>query len=161
MKQEHRFVAELYHCLAPHIDMENPVYVSLDGQAALTGMREGLFRDASIPDLWFTLRNLRHPTLIEAKALNDRNHVLLMQAQLAAWRPSGHGRHRPHYWVAASLARDTFYLWTHRSYSAILSGCRNRQNTVSLRLPSQREECESVEALAHTIRRMERIRQRR
>lgn len=159
MKQEHRFVAELYHCLAPHINMHRPVYVSLDGQAAITGVREELFKDTFIPDLWFTLRDLKRPTLIEAKALDGNNRVLLMRAQLLAWRPRGHGHHKPRYWVAVNLLRDTFYLWSHLSYLTILRRCRNRQRTVSLQLPTEPEEFRSVEQLACRIRQVEMARQ--
>lgn len=54
-KQEHRFVAELYRFLAPFVDVEAGVYLSLDGMAALRGVEAKIFEDSDVPDLWFTL----------------------------------------------------------------------------------------------------------
>ena len=55
MKQESRFVAELYRYLAPFIDTARELYVSLDGMAARQGVLGGHFTDPDVPDLWFYL----------------------------------------------------------------------------------------------------------
>ncbi len=67
MKQEHRLVAELYRFIGPFINTTKDIYVSLDGQAADTAVLAGRFKDAALPDLWFTLVGATAPTLIEAK----------------------------------------------------------------------------------------------
>src|SRR5438552_11675650 len=64
MKQEHRFVADLYRYIAPFIDTAEPIFLSLDGEAAKKGVSEKHFGDAGIPDMWFTLVGATMPTLI-------------------------------------------------------------------------------------------------
>jgi hypothetical protein len=136
MKQEQRLVAELYRYIAPFIDASKDVYVSLDGQAALLGVQAKRFLDGTIPDLWFTLIGNKHSSHIEAKALNPKNKVLLMQSQLRAWSTSGRGGHKPHFWVAASNAFDRFYLWEQADFGGILERSRSKQKTVSVSMLS-------------------------
>lgn len=95
MKQEHKLVAELYRYLAPFINIDRHFFVSLDGQAAMSGVEKGTFSDSTVPDLWFTLVGATEPTLIEAKTIDTNGRALLMKSQLQAWRSNGNGSHKP------------------------------------------------------------------
>ncbi len=79
MKQEHRFVADLYHYLAPFIDSSKATYVSLDGEAAKKGVTEKLFNDSDVPDLWFHLVGVEKTILLEAKILNPDRTITVEQ----------------------------------------------------------------------------------
>src|SRR4051794_15694829 len=104
MRQEHRFVAELYRYLAPFIDTSADVYLSLDGIAARRGVSSKKFDDADVPDLWFTLVGHTQPVLLEAKIVDDKRRVTVNRNQLMAWRSNGRGGHRPTAWVATNEA---------------------------------------------------------
>lgn len=152
MKQEQRLVAEVYRYLAPFIDTNRGIYLSLDGQAAEIGVQEGLFDHPTIPDFWFTLVGAASPTLIEAKVVNNGK-VLLMQSQIQAWRSNGRGLHRPQGWIAASKSFDRFYYWAHDSFMCRLDATRSRQKTVELRLPEAYAEFSLASELAlHLLR---------
>ncbi len=151
MKQEQRLVAELYRYIAPFIDASKDVYVSLDGQAAMLGVQSGHFMDGTIPDLWFTLIGNTRSSHIEAKALNPKNHVLLMQSQLQAWKSTGTGRHKPEFWVAVSNGFDTFYLWEQTDFALILDRSKSKQKTVSVSLPASRRTFGTVVELALAV----------
>jgi hypothetical protein len=151
MKQEQRLVAEVYRYLAPFIDTSRDIYLSLDGQAALVGVGQGRFVDGTIPDLWFTLIGRANPTLIEAKAFDAKGRVLLMQSQLQAWRTSGAGGHRPSYWIGVSNSFDTFFLWKHSDFLLALDNSQNKQDTVTLAPPPQRQEFGTINQLALAI----------
>lgn len=151
MKQEQRLVAELYRYLAPFIDTSKDVFVSLDGQAALMGVKDGQFVDGAIPDLWFTIVGRAQSTRIEAKALDPKGYALLMQGQLQAWRTSGTGGHKPDCWVAVGHSFDAFYLWEHRDFLATMDRSENRQKTVPLSPPASRQAFGTVIELALAV----------
>jgi hypothetical protein len=153
MKQEHKLVAELYRYLAPFIDIEHEIYISLDGQAALTAVGKGIFVDGTVPDLWFTLIAAMAPTLIEAKTIHTDGRLLLMQSQLKAWRGAGAGAHKPDFWVATNRAFDKFYFWSHIDFLPILDATSARGKTLTLMPPLSRREFSSANALAlHILR---------
>ena len=151
MKQEQRLVAELYRYIAPFLDISKDVFVSLDGQAALLGVKAGRFADGTLPDLWFTLIGNRSPSCVEAKALSATGKVLLMHSQVQAWKSSGHGRHKPDFWVAVSNSFDAFFLWEHADFAPALERSQNRQDTVSLSLPPARRKFGTVIELALAV----------
>lgn len=153
MKQEHKLVAELYRYLAPFIDVEREIYISLDGQAAMTGVSKGTFVDGTIPDLWFTLLSANKPTLVEAKTIDTNGRLLLMQSQLQAWRSTGNGAHKPEFWVATNRAFDTFFFWSHVEFLPILDQTLATTKTLTLLPPKSRQEFRSPAALAlHLLR---------
>ena len=135
MKQEHRFVADLYRYLAPFITDEKPFYLSLDGEAAKKGVKEGLFKDADIPDLWFTLLSEESPILIEAKILATNSSIRVNKRQLEAWRTTGKGNHKPYAWVAAKSDLNEFYYWPHNDFLKKLDDCRAKTEYPKICLP--------------------------
>jgi hypothetical protein len=152
MKQEQKLVAELYRYLAPFIDTEQKVYISLDGQAARTAVGKGTFSDGTIPDLWFTLLGKETATLVEAKTVNAKDKSLLMQTQIRAWRHKGTGAHVPQYWVATNRDFDNFYFWKHEDFLPILNRTKAKGNA-DLSMPTCRMEFRSIAALAlHVLR---------
>jgi hypothetical protein len=134
MKQEHRLVAEVYRWLAPFVDTQHDIYISPDGQAAKTAVAAGRFKDPDIPDLWFTLVGSHTPTYIEAKVVDDDGTVLVMQSQITAWRNSGTGTYKPHYWVATNRGFRKFYFWHHADFATLHS--TTSQNNIPLRPPA-------------------------
>jgi hypothetical protein len=154
VKQEQKLVAETYRYLAPFIDTSCDFFLSLDGQAALIGVGRGQFLDGTLPDLWFTLVGRSSSMLIEAKALDSKGKVSLMQTQLKAWRTNGHGGHKPDHWIAASNAFDAFYLWSHSAFLPILDATVNRQDTVILSAPTGKKQFSTISELALAILRI-------
>ena len=153
MKQEHRLVAELYRYLAPFIDVNRDIYLSLDGQAAKTAVAAGRFEDSGIPDLWFTLLGQEDPVRIEAKVIENEGGALLMRSQLVAWRTAGTGSYKPRYWVAANRSFNEFYFWSHQEFLPSLDSSAATANTLILRPPRTRISFPSVPQLAlHVLR---------
>lgn len=153
MKQESRFVAELYRYLAPFIDTAKPLYISLDGIAARVGVSGNVFTDPDVPDLWFTLVGDPGLTLLEAKVLNADRSVTVNQAQLTAWRSTGLGQHRPIAWVAADEALTAFFYWSHADFLARLDASNTTVSYPKLRMPDSRIEFPEVRQLAlHVLR---------
>src|SRR5438270_2454272 len=113
MKQEHRFVADLYRYLAPFVDREKTIYVSLDGEAAKKGVSEKLFNDSDVPDLWFHFVGCGSTVLLEAKILNINGAITIGRGQMTAWKSNGCGQHKPSGWVAADQKLKKFYYWPH------------------------------------------------
>ena len=150
MKQEHRLVAEIYRFLAPFVDTSKPIYLSLDGQAAQIGVRNKLFTDPTVPDLWFSFINEPNHTLIEAKIVDD-NRVLLMKSQIRAWCSDGSGAHKPNFWVAASRSFQVFYFWKHSDFVHYLDATKSNTATTKIRLPARFLEFKSIAAVAHHI----------
>ena len=148
MKQEIRFVAEVYRYLRPFIDSSKEVYLCLDGQAAERGVQEGLFTDATIPDLWFTLIGDEAPTRIEAKVIGRNGRLLVMQSQLQAWRTGGHGRHLPHSWIACNESFTRYFIWTHEDFRERMDATNATGLTVSLLPPTILQEYANIEELA-------------
>lgn len=151
MKQEQRLVAEVYRYLAPFIDTSKDVFVSLDGQAAILGVKQGRLEASTIPDLWFTIVGAKVPLLIEAKALDRNDRVLLMQSQLKSWRSNGAGKHKPNCWIAVSNSFDAFYIWEHADFVYALDKTKNKQATISLTCPEIRREFRGVSELSMAI----------
>lgn len=88
MKQENRFVAQLFHYLAPFVDMERALFICVDGGAAKHHAgRAGspLTDDADVPDLWLALIGKKGSFGIGAKVI-DQNSISVRQGQLRAWR---------------------------------------------------------------------------
>ena len=151
MKQEQRLVAEVYRYLAPFVDTSKDVFVSLDGQAAITGVKQGRLKDSTIPDLWFTIVGAKAPLFIEAKAFNISGQVFLMQNQLKSWRSNGLGNYKPNCWIAVSNAFDAFYLWEHTDFVSALDKSKSKQKTVSITGPKTRREFKTVSELSLAI----------
>jgi hypothetical protein len=153
MRQEHRFVADLYRYLAPFIDPYKPIYLSLDGEAAKKGVKEEFFEDRDVPDLWFTLLGNQTETLLEAKTLFSPNSIKLGQRQLTAWRSNGPGKHRPWAWVAASSDLKQLSFWRHEAFLGKLDRCRSNADYPDIRLPDDKVAFTDIRALAlHILR---------
>jgi hypothetical protein len=153
VKQESRFVADLYRYLAPFIDTDSPLYLSLDGIAARKAVSDSVFVDPDVPDLWFTLAGSSRLTLLEAKVLNADRSVTVNQGQLTAWRSTGSGQHKPTAWVAANEALTVFFYWTHTDFLARLDASTATAQYPKFRLPDVRAEFPEVRQLAlHVLR---------
>ena len=153
MKQEHRLVAEVYRFLAPFVDTKCAVYLSLDGQAAITAHRAGRFLDTNIPDIWVTLIGTGSPVHIEAKTLDNDGKVMLMQSQLTAWRSTGCGAYKPQYWIGVDRPFERFYFWAHDDFLPILDRSKANRKTVTFRPPKSSRVFMSPQELAlHVLR---------
>jgi hypothetical protein len=153
MKQESRFVAELYRYLAPFIDTSSHLHLSLDGEAAKKGVSDRVFTDPDVPDLWFTLIGSTHPTLLEAKVLNAARRIIVNRRQLYAWRSSGPGQHKPTAWVATNEALKTFFYWKHSDFIPQLDASGATSKYPTFKLPDVRAEFPDVRQLAlHVLR---------
>jgi hypothetical protein len=111
MRQEHRLVAELYGHLAAFVDPDRPIYLSLDGAAAEKGVREGLFKDPDVPDLFFALIDGTE-IAIEVK-ITDGKRFSAGRDQFSAWFQPGAGAHKPTGWVVADEKLTSFFYWSH------------------------------------------------
>lgn len=147
MKQEHRFVADLYRYIAPFIDTAEPIFLSLDGEAAKKGVSEKHFGDAGIPDMWFTLVGATMPTLIEAKIVEGKK-VTLSQSQLCAWRGRGPGAHKPCAWVAANDSFEKYFCWRHDDFVSLLDTCTSERKYPQIRIPSNAQEFADIRLVA-------------
>ena len=114
MKQENRFVAQLFHFLAPFVDMEQDLFICVDGAAAArhSGTAGARLIDSNLPDLWLTFCGHSTPTGIEAKVI-DGSSVSVRQAQLRAWRTNGTGAYQPTFWVTTNRELTEFCCWDH------------------------------------------------
>jgi hypothetical protein len=154
MKQEHLFVANLYHYLLPFIDSAKLIPVSLDGEAAKKGVKERRFQDSNVPDLWFTLVGGSAPVLLEAKVMNGNGSITIGHGQLSAWRRNGNGRHPPTAWVASNEALSEFYYWSHGGFSERLHECRARGKYPRIRPPKDKMShfCDIRQLALHILR---------
>lgn len=153
MKQESRFVAELYRYLAPFIDTNSPFYLSLDGIAARKGVSDRVFADPDVPDLWFTFAGSRRLTLLEAKVLGADRSVTVTRGQLAAWRSIGSGQHKPTAWVATDEGFTVFFYWKHTEFLTKLDASTEAAQYPKIKIPDVREEFPEVRQLAlHVLR---------
>ena len=114
MKQENRFVAQLFHYLAPFVDMERDLFICVDGASAKRNSsgQDPRLVDSNLPDLWLAFCGHKEHTGIEAKVL-EGNSVSIRQGQLRAWRSDGMGAYRPRFWVATDLDIREFFCWHH------------------------------------------------
>ena len=148
MKQEHRFVAELYSLLKPFIDVSQPLFLSLDGEAAKKGVTEEIFEDSHVPDLWFTICGNERPTTLEAKIVGDNKRITLTQNQISQWRSCGNSAHKPDGWVVVNIECSLFYHWEHAEFLPTLDACESTQRYPKLRIPENVNQFDSVEQLA-------------
>jgi hypothetical protein len=135
VKQENRFVAQLFHYLAPFVDMERPLFICVDGAAAMkhsSGAGASL-ADPNVPDLWLAFCGHSEHTGIEAKIL-DKGAISIRQGQLVAWRSSGNGAYRPRFWVATNRDISKFSCWQHTSMVRRLDSTASTVANVSLSL---------------------------
>ena len=147
MRQENKFVAELYRYLAPFIDTKKTIHLSLDGMAAKNGVNQGILDDADVPDFWFTLIGSGHQTLLEAKTLTKNNQVTLGSNQVSSWRAQGSGKHRPHAWVAVSLDFKTFYFWSHQDFLEHLNKLKILRKYNPFTIPDKVKNLQSFETV--------------
>ncbi len=133
MKQENRFVAQLFHYLAPFVDMERDLFICVDGGAARHhASRDGArLTDPNVPDLWLTLCGHLQPTGIEAKIL-DNGSISVRQGQLQSWRSVGSGVYRPRFWVATDAEFSEFHCWHHSTIEPRLD--RSAASTANVKL---------------------------
>lgn len=136
MKQENRFVAQLFHYLAPFVDMEQELFICVDGAAAArhSGREGARLVDPDLPDLWLTLCGHHKPIGIEAKVIDEKQAISVRQSQLRAWRTNGTGAYQPTFWVATNRDLTEFYCWHHSAFLPRLDSTASTVDNVSLRL---------------------------
>ena len=135
MKQENRFVAELYHYLAPFVDIERELLICVDGGAAKhhSESDEGILKDSVLPDLWFSFVGQKDQVGIEAKVM-DGNTISVRQGQLQSWRTDGSGAYCPQFWVTTNRDLSEFRCWRHQSMIDRLNSTNNTTDNVKLSL---------------------------
>jgi len=75
------------------------------------------------------------------------------QAQLAAWRSTGPGKHKPTAWVAASEELSACYYWPHTAFLVRLDCSKSAVDYPKLRMPDDRVEFPDVRGLVlHLLR---------
>lgn len=133
MKQENRFVAQLFHYLAPFVDMESDLFICVDGGAAKhhAGRKGSPLVDPDVPDLWLALAGKNSCFGIEAKVI-DGNKISVRQSQLRAWRKGGTGYYCPKFWVAANREFTQYYCWHHSTLQPRLDRSKSTTDNVSL-----------------------------
>lgn len=135
MKQENRFVAQLFHYLAPFVDMERDLFICVDGAAAnrhSTGDDARLL-DPNVPDLWLAFRGQTQHIGIEAKIL-DGSSISIRRGQLVSWRSNGTGAYRPRFWVASDRDLTEFFCWHHSTIARRLDSTTSSVANVILSL---------------------------
>ncbi|WP_157791894.1 hypothetical protein ACQCLI_20025 [Pseudomonas nitroreducens] len=146
MKQENRFVAQLFHYLAPFIDMGRDLFICVDGGAAKhhAGQVGAALIDPDVPDLWFYLVGKESPVGIEAKVI-EAGSISVRQGQLQAWKTGGIGAYQPSFWVAANRTLTEFYCWHHADIRRRLDESRSCGENVKMSLrhypPGHRGNC--------------------
>jgi hypothetical protein len=135
MKQENRFVAQLFHYLAPFVDMERPLFICVDGAAASkhASGEDARLIDANVPDLWLAFCGHSEHTGIEAKVL-DKGSISIRQSQLVAWRSGGTGAYVPRFWVTTDRDIKEFQCWKQASMLPRLDSTKSTVDNVSLSL---------------------------
>jgi len=88
IRQENKFVAQLFHFLAPFVDPEKDLFICVDGAKALQNCEKkgSKLLDAALPDLWFTAHGRSIPIGIEAKIFGNRG-ISFRRSQIPAWQP--------------------------------------------------------------------------
>lgn len=144
MKQENKFVAQLFHYLAPFTDTEKDLYICIDGGAAKnhSGNHDSVLLDPGVPDIWLTLVGQSSATGIEAKVLED-NKISFRQNQILAWRSNGVGNYKPKFWVATNRVLDRYYCWRHLSIVTRLDTTDSTADNVSLSVSNYPADFES------------------
>lgn len=133
MRQENRFVAQLFHFLAPFVDYERDLLICVDGGAAThhAGRIGSVIVDPDIPDIWCAFVGKPGFTGIEAKTLAG-NCISVRQGQLRAWRTGGKGHYRPAFWVSCNSDVSQFSCWHHTSIVKRLDSTTSTTQNVSL-----------------------------
>jgi len=151
MKQENRFVAQLFHYLAPFVDLNKNLFICVDGEAARNhaGTSPSAPEDRDVPDLWFSLLGQDSPIGIEAKVI-EGNSISVRQGQLRAWRTDGGGKHKPTFWVATNPELTNFYCWHQADMQRRLDASKSSVENVKLSLADTRPayQADSVAKLA-------------
>lgn len=135
MKQENRFVAQLFHFLAPFVDMSKDLFICVDGGAAKhhAGQDGAALLDPNVPDLWFTLVGTDTAFGIEAKVVEDGS-ISVRQGQMRAWKTDGVGAYQPRFWVATNRELSEFYCWHHAEIRRRLDESSSSVDNVKLSL---------------------------
>ncbi|WNJ97730.1 hypothetical protein RND59_16505 [Vibrio ruber] len=133
MKQENRFVADLYHLLSPFMDKDKDLYLCMDGGGAKhhAASEHGKLEDAVLPDIWFCLVGQEKHIGIEAKVF-DSNNLSFRQMQIQSWRSDGSGIYTPHFWVATNRELTEYKCWFHKTMVARLNTTMSTVDNVSL-----------------------------
>jgi len=133
MKQENRFVAQLFHFLAPFVETSKDLFICVDGGAAQhhSGQDGSALLDPDVPDLWFSLVGKESPIGVEAKVL-EGNSISVRQGQLQAWKAGGRGAYQPSFWVATNRDLTEFYCWRHSAMRDRLSESKSRVDNVKI-----------------------------
>jgi hypothetical protein len=133
MKQENKFVAQLFHFLAPFVDTDRELYICVDGGAANhhAGRDGSALLDPDVPDLWLAFQGQQSHTGIEAKIL-EGNSISVRQSQLRAWRSSGKGVYKPKYWVASNRTLSEYYCWDHSIMLPRLDATKSTVDNVAI-----------------------------
>jgi hypothetical protein len=148
MKQEHRFVAQLFGYLAPFVDEEQALFLSLDGEAAKRGVTEKHFTDSIVPDIWLTLLDGR-ALRIEAKIMSWARGFSVGHSQHEAWfGASGGGSHKPTGWVVANEALKEFFYWPHAKIAHQPTKVINQGRYFTVEAPSMKPKFGSLQQLA-------------
>jgi len=137
LKQENRFVAQLFHYLAPFVDLERDLFICVDGFAARqnSGAQSSPLLDPDVPDLWLAFVGHTQHTGIEAKIV-DENRISVRQSQIKAWRTGGTGAYCPRFWVASDRPLKTFLCWEHSALISKLDATKSEQDNVTLSVVS-------------------------
>lgn len=93
MKQENRFVAQLFHFLAPFVDMSKDLFICVDGGAAKhhAGQDGAALLDPNVPDIWLSLVGHESPIGIEAKVIDEHNSISVRQGSSKRGGPEAVG----------------------------------------------------------------------
>jgi len=135
MKQENKFVAQLFHYLAPFVDAERDLFICVDGAATKqhAGRSASGLLDPDVPDLWLTLCGQSTPIGIEAKII-ESGRISVRQSQLCAWRTGGKGTYRPRFWVTADRQLQEFSCWEHSTVATKLDASKSTIDNVAITL---------------------------
>lgn len=135
MKRENQFVAQLFHCLAPFVDVEKELFICVDGGAAHhhANKNGATLKDAVLPDLWLTFVGDEDPTGIEAKIIRG-NSTSFRNTQIAKWCSTGKGHYKPAFWVSANVELKEFRCWQHSTMEKRLDAATNKRANNELSL---------------------------
>lgn len=133
MKQENRFVADLYHLLSPFVSKDKDIYLCMDGGAAKhhAAAEDSKLEDAVLPDIWISLVGQEKHIGIEAKVF-DSNSLSFRQVQIQSWRSGGVGIYTPNFWVATNRELTEYKCWFHETMVPRLDSTSSTVDNVSL-----------------------------
>ena len=133
MKQENRFVADLYHLLSPFMDKDKDLYLCTDGGAAKhhAALEDSTLEDAVLPDIWFCLVGQKKHIGIEAKVF-DSNRLSFRQVQIQSCKSEGRAVYTPKFWVATNKKFSEYKCWLHETMVQRLNATNSTVDNVSL-----------------------------